>query len=157
MLVTVPQGTHFRERSDKTCDAARRDSKRLRGYRQLNRLMRKAGMHVLIIEDEVMIAMEVEYLLAELGYETFDIAMTPSEAVACALRCRPDLITADYRILEGTGIEAVAAILALMGNVPVVYVTGNRELVVTHTTAPVVEKPISARELAKACRLACGD
>lgn len=103
----------------------------------------------------MMIAMEVEYLLAELGYETFDIAMSPFEAVACALGHKPDLITADYRILEGTGLEAVAAVQAAVGLVPVVYVTGNRDLVTPHSTAPVVEKPIAPSALARACELAC--
>lgn len=103
----------------------------------------------------MMIAMEVEYLLAELGYETFDIAISPLEAVACALGRKPDLITADYRILEGTGLEAVAALQAAVGPTPVVYVTGNRDLVTPVSTAPVVEKPIVPAALARACRQAC--
>ncbi len=117
--------------------------------------MTTQGRHVLIIEDEVMIAMEVEHLLTELGYESFDVAMTPFEAVTCALRHRPDLVTADYRILEGTGVEAVAAIRAAVGLIPVVYVTGNRDLVQELDTAPIVEKPIGARDLERACQSAC--
>ena len=117
--------------------------------------MQNAGSHALIIEDELMIAMEVEYLLAELGYESFDIAMSPTEALTCALGRKPDLITADYRIQEGTGVEAVAAVQDALGPVPVVYVTGNLDLVRAQSTAPIVEKPIGAAALAAACRSAC--
>jgi CheY-like chemotaxis protein len=111
--------------------------------------------HALIIEDEVIIALEVEALLSDLGYLTCDIAASPSEALACATRRRPDLITADYRIVGGTGVEAVSAIVAALGNIPVVFVTGNAEAVAPLTRAPIVDKPIAARSLALACENAC--
>jgi CheY-like chemotaxis protein len=107
--------------------------------------------HALIIEDEMMIAMEVESLLEDLGFDSFSVASTPSEAVACVRERRPALVTADYRILEGTGIEAVAAIVSEIGPVPVVYITGSA----AEIRAPgrcVVEKPIRRSALAEACR-----
>ena len=112
------------------------------------------GKHVLIIEDEMIIALEVEALLMELGYQSFDIAVSAAEALAAAAARRPDLITADYRIVGGTGIEAVAAVAAALGPIPVVYVTGNAEAVALLTHAPIVEKPISPGVFAAACRLA---
>lgn len=65
----------------------------------------------------------------------------------------PDLITADYRIVGGTGIEAVAAIEARLGPIPVVYVTGNADLIEGRSKM-VVDKPISPKRLAEACALA---
>lgn len=110
--------------------------------------------HALIIEDELLIALEVEVLLTEQGFESFDIANSPHAALACALKRLPDLITADYRIEAGTGVEAVAAIEARLGPLPVVFVTANIEQVRedargrAHT---LVDKPISPALLAAAC------
>lgn len=108
--------------------------------------------HALIIEDEMIIALEVQDLLSDLGYATFDVADSPPQAVAAALVRRPDLITADYRIIGGTGLEAVAAIIEAIGEVPVIYVTGNPDIVLRAGLGPVVDKPIALRALAEACR-----
>lgn len=109
-------------------------------------------MHALIIEDEMLIALEIEQLLRELGYDSFDWADSPSVALECARRQRPDLITADLRIIGGTGIEAVSAITGELGDVPVVYVTANADLLKGEPGAKVVSKPIQPRRLAEACR-----
>ncbi|CAN5451630.1 response regulator [soil metagenome] len=111
--------------------------------------------HALIIEDEILIAMEVEALLTEQGFDSFDIAESPQAALDCALKRQPDLITADYRIIGGTGVEAVTAILARLGPIPVVYVTGNADQLGARTRN-VVDKPISPRRLAEACAMATG-
>lgn len=111
-----------------------------------------SGGHALIIEDEAIIALEVEGLLSDLGFTSFDVADCPAQAVAAALARRPDLVTADYRIVDGTGLEAVAAIVRAIGKVPVIYVTGNPDVVLRHGLAPVVDKPITPRALAAACR-----
>lgn len=117
--------------------------------------MDRWGRHALIIEDEMLIAIEVESLLSELGYRTFDFVDSPAQAVAAARARRPDLVTADYRIHGGTGVEAVAGILAAIGHVPVVYVTGNVDSVQGQGDVPVVDKPIQSAALAAACRRAC--
>lgn len=111
--------------------------------------------HALIIEDEMIIALEVEDLLRELGYRSFDVAASPAEAIEQASRHRPDLITADVRILDGTGIEAVKAITERLGEIPYFYVTGNVDML-RGETAGVVEKPISPRAFARACAAAVG-
>ncbi|HEY8618160.1 response regulator [Phenylobacterium sp.] len=108
--------------------------------------------HALIIEDEMIIAIELEHLLREEGYDSFDIADSPPAALEQALRRRPDLITADVRIIGGTGIEAVAEIEARLGKIAVVYVTGNVDMLRSLEAPAVVEKPISPRALTKACR-----
>jgi len=107
--------------------------------------------HVLIIEDEMLIALEIESLLQEMGFGTFDIADSPERAVASAMAHRPDLITADVRIIGGTGVEAVNAIVATLGPVPVVFVTGNVVDLTDQDPFALVEKPISSLSLARAC------
>lgn len=109
--------------------------------------------HVLIIEDEMLIALELECLLADLGFTTFDVADSPTQALVCAKAHRPDLITADYRIIGGTGVDAVASVTASIGNVPVIYVTSNIDMVAGEGQ-PIVEKPIAIRPLATACHQA---
>ena len=113
------------------------------------------GRHALIIEDEILIAIEVESLLEGLGFETFDIADNPAEAVACARARRPDLITADVRIIGGTGIEAVNTIEGDLGPIPHIYVTGNVDMLKTEAPAEVIDKPIMPAKLAAACERAC--
>lgn len=111
--------------------------------------------HVLIIEDEPVIALELEMLLSDLGFTTFDVADLPEDALACARATRPDLITADYRIVAGTGVAAVELITASLGEPRVIYVTGNAGQFDPGDHA-VVDKPISPRALAAACRRALG-
>ena len=113
------------------------------------------GRHALVIEDDMIIALEVEDLLHELGYQSCDIAHSPAEALACAQRRKPQLITADVRIIDGTGIDAVRAICVELGHIPVVYITGNIEMLAGEQAPTVVEKPIRPGALAQACAMAC--
>mgnify|MGYP001091629434 CR=1 FL=1 len=112
--------------------------------------------HALIIEDEILIAYEVQDALARLGFDSFDMASSPGEALAYATAHRPNLITADMRIEDGTGLDAVRAIKAAMGEIPVVYVTANADMLRDEGAAAVVEKPIAWPQLAAACNRACG-
>jgi len=111
--------------------------------------------HVLIIEDEMLIALEIESLLQGIGFGTFDMADSPERALASALAHRPDLITADVRIIGGTGVEAVGAIIAALGPVPVIFITGNVDDLSDQDPFALVEKPISPGSLAMACEWVC--
>jgi CheY-like chemotaxis protein len=111
------------------------------------------GRHALIIEDEMLIALEVESLLHEFGFESCDIADNPRDALRLAMAHRPDLMTADLRILGGTGMEAVDAITEKLGPIPHIYVTGNPDML-QGRSAPVVDKPLTRRAFAAACERA---
>ena len=80
--------------------------------------------HVLIIEDEAMIALDLEALLEREGATSFSFAASEEDAVKAARSRRPDVITSDVTLLEGTGPAAVATIRAAMGRIPVVYISG---------------------------------
>lgn len=79
--------------------------------------------HILIIEDEPFIAMAIQEMLEEEGATSFAFAVTQAEAVESALVHKPDLITSDVSLLEGTGPCAVAQIHEQMGQVPVIFIT----------------------------------
>jgi CheY-like chemotaxis protein len=115
----------------------------------------RPGRHALIIEDEMLIALEVETLLHDFGFESCDIVDNPVDALKSAVAHRPDLISADLRIIGGTGEDAVRAITERLGPVPHIYVTGNADMLTGKTAAPVVDKPLSRRALAEACQRAC--
>lgn len=110
-------------------------------------------MHALIIEDDALIALSLEGLLRERGFNSCAIADTEAEAVAAAARRFPDLITADLRLRAGTGTGAVQTIRARQ-HVPVVYVTGNARDVGDAPADLLVEKPFSAATLTRAIEAA---
>ena len=67
---------------------------------------------VLIIEDEPVIAADIEALVRELGHKVLDIAATRGEAVAAVERGWPGLVLADIQLADGSsGIDAVRDIL----------------------------------------------
>lgn len=86
---------------------------------------------VLIIEDEPVIAADIEALVTELGHKVVDIAATRTEAVEAAARHRPGLVLADIQLADGSsGIDAVKDILARF-DVPVIFITAFPERLLT--------------------------
>jgi CheY-like chemotaxis protein len=86
---------------------------------------------VLIVEDEMLIALDLERLMHDLGHRVIGIVRTHTEALASAKAHRPGLVLADIRLADGSsGIDAVNEIQAL-GRVPVVFVTAYPELLLT--------------------------
>ena len=88
----------------------------------------KPMCHVLIIEDEILVALNLQQLLAEHGATSFDIAETEAEAIQAAIARPPKFISSDVRLKEGTGPKAVQAILHELGAVPVIFVTATPEV-----------------------------
>ncbi len=83
--------------------------------------------HVLIIEDDVLIAMAMQALLADHGATSFDLADCESQAIAAAFDKRPAIIISDVSLRVGTGPAAVEAIQARHGEIPVIFVTATPE------------------------------
>ena len=86
---------------------------------------------VLIIEDEPVIAADIEALVKELGHQVIDIAATRGEAVEAVARHSPGLVLADIQLADGSsGIDAVKDILGRM-DVPVIFITAFPERLLT--------------------------
>lgn len=106
---------------------------------------------ILIIEDEPIIAMDIEDLVLRCGHDVAGIAHTQAEAIALAKETRPGLILADINLGEGgNGMEAVAEIMKTM-SVPVIFVTAYPECLLTGNTLEpsfVITKPFEPLTLA---------
>jgi len=86
---------------------------------------------VMIIEDEPLIAMDIEVLVEGLGHEVAGIARTHSEAAALARRTNPGMILADIQLADGSsGLEAVNELLQEI-DVPVIFITAYPERLLT--------------------------
>ena len=86
---------------------------------------------VLIIEDEPVIAADIEALVKELGHTVVDIAATRTEAVDAVARKTPGLVLADIQLADGSsGIDAVKDILGRF-DVPVIFITAFPERLLT--------------------------
>lgn len=88
---------------------------------------------VLIVEDEPLIAIDLEGLVQSLGHRVTRLARTHSEAVAAARHQRPGLVLADIQLADGSsGLDAVNDIL-LEIDVPVIFITAFPERLLTGT------------------------
>jgi DNA-directed RNA polymerase specialized sigma24 family protein len=86
---------------------------------------------VLIIEDEVLIAMDLEVLVEGLGHRVVGTARTHTEATALAKVKQPGLILADIQLADGSsGLDAVNEMLASFA-VPVIFITAYPERFLT--------------------------
>ncbi|RVT94103.1 response regulator [Sphingomonas crocodyli] len=92
---------------------------------------RQTHARVLIIEDEPIIAMDIEQMVSDLGHDVCAIATTHSEAVAAARAHRPTLVLADVQLADDScGIEAVKDILTDF-RVPTIFITAFPERLLT--------------------------
>ena len=87
---------------------------------------------VMIIEDEAIIAMDIESIVADMGHRVTGIARTRDEAVALGRADAPDLILADIQLADNSsGIDAVNDLLAELGQRPVIFITAFPERLLT--------------------------
>jgi len=86
---------------------------------------------VMIIEDEAIIAMDIETIVRDLGHEVTAIAVTREDAVREAMAERPGLVLADIQLADdSSGIDAVKDILSEI-SVPVIFITAFPERLLT--------------------------
>ena len=109
-------------------------------------------MHAFIIEDDYLIAKDLQDMLDDLGFTKFSFARSEDAAIMCADEENIDLITADVRLLPGDGVNAVEAI-CVKRNLPVLFITAYREeLEERKPGAIVLQKPVKQQDLAAAVR-----
>jgi CheY-like chemotaxis protein len=107
-------------------------------------------LRVLVIEDEVMVALELQDILLELGYGIAGAAGRLPEARALAHAADCDLAVLDLNLC-GERADDVADLLLARG-VPFIFATGYGEerIAERHRSAPVLEKPYTTELLRRA-------
>lgn len=107
---------------------------------------------ILIVEDEMIIALLIERMVSNLGHEVIGKVSSGEDAISVALSEDPDLILMDIR-LQGE-IDGVEAILRIRENknIPVIYISGNtdsayRDKVEQTDYVEFLSKPITISEL----------
>lgn len=109
-------------------------------------------MKILIIEDDLILALSTEMMLKKVGYNQIYKATTGEEAVELAFEISPDILLVDIQLGPGiTGVDAVKQIQIKL-DVPALYITGNsdkvnRELASQTNYIDYMVKPVTFSEL----------
>jgi len=107
---------------------------------------------VLIVEDEIIVADDLEWQLGKIGYEVTAVAASGEEAVTAAVRDQPDIVLMDFQ-LQGrmNGIEAATVIQSRTGAAvifitafPAMYLAGSEQM---RPPGICVSKPFSTVQL----------
>ena len=110
-------------------------------------IARQLATDVVIIEDEPLIALDLERLVTALGHRVVKIARTERQAIEAVRRARPGLILADIQLADGSsGLDAVNEILRTF-TVPVIFVTAYPQRLLTGTRPEptfLITKPFHA-------------
>lgn len=117
------------------------------------------SIRILVVEDESILALDVEDILNHLGYEVTGLAIDAEEAMASIAQCSPDLVLMDVRIQGAIdGIEAARQIWEQF-RLPVVFLTASTDeatlqrIKTVHTFGYIV-KPFSMQKLETKIRIA---
>lgn len=107
------------------------------------------ALDVLVIEDEAIIAKDIELIVSDLGHRVIGPARTQEEAVSLALKTRPAVVVADVKLADGSsGILAVNEMLKSI-DAAVIFVTAVPQWLQTGELEPVlvIPKPYSVEEI----------
>jgi CheY-like chemotaxis protein len=123
---------------------------------------KKSMKSILIVEDEMILAMNTKFTLEGAGYRVTGIAISGEEALSMVERERPDLVLVDIT-LNGkmNGIVAAKRMIEELG-IPVIYLTGNADdgtLDRAKSTNPagILQKQTEENKLASIVKKLLGD
>jgi len=115
-------------------------------------ISRQVATDIMIIEDEPLIAMDLEEMVQDLGHTVTGIARTKDEAVDLFAKTKPRMVLADIQLADNSsGIDAVNEILQT-DDIPVIFITAFPERLLTGDRPEptfLVTKPFSP-EMVKA-------
>jgi two-component system, response regulator PdtaR len=83
------------------------------------------GLRILIVEDELILAMDLEDALVSAGYEVVGLAADMHQALELAEEHRPQLAIMDVNLARGTNGIETARHLRERFDVPSLFVSGN--------------------------------
>jgi CheY-like chemotaxis protein len=109
-------------------------------------------LRILIVEDEILIALELESLLQDLGHDVVGMAASSGEALSLGQELKPDLAFVDIHLADGpTGVD-VARQLAAQHQVTVLFMTANTKRIPEDFAGAwgVIAKPYTERGVREA-------
>jgi CheY-like chemotaxis protein len=109
--------------------------------------LRTSGLRVLLVEDEIMVALLLEDMLAELGHKVVGPVARLKQALEMAQQEPLDVAILDVNI-NGNEVYPVAEALAAR-DIPFAFVTGygGKGLRALYCDRPTLQKPFRRREL----------
>ena len=123
---------------------------RQRLYDAEEQIQNQLATDVLIIEDEPIVALDLERLVRELGHHVTGVAATRSEAATITAAQTPGLVLADVRLADGSsGVDAVGDILRRF-DIPVIFITAFPDQLLTgdrREPAFLIIKPFREEEV----------
>jgi len=124
--------------------------------------IRSEVKRVLIVEDDFVIAMDMEGALAEAGFDVLDVAGNADDAVELAGSLRPDIVVMDVRLPgERNGVDAALELFTRFG-LRCIFASGHAnetdrqraEAARPHTW---LSKPFAMRDLVQSVRRALSE
>ncbi|MGO4572507.1 response regulator [Microvirga sp. 2TAF3] len=110
------------------------------------------SLRILIVEDEILIALELESLLQDMGHDVVGVAASSGEALDLGQDLKPDLAFVDIHLADGpTGVD-VARHLASQLDVTVLFMTANAKRIPEDFAGArgVISKPYTERGVREA-------
>ena len=108
--------------------------------------MPRTVRRILIVEDQAILGMELEFALVDAGHEVVGIAADARHALALAAEAKPDLAIVDINLRDGrTGLSVAQKMASGLG-VTVLFATAEPELIPEQFggACGVVAKPYSS-------------
>src|SRR6516165_5685604 len=94
-------------------------------------------MHILIVEDEAIITMDLATLVVDFGHTVCGTADSASRAIKQAADSRPDLVLMDIRLANGSsGIDAARELHARYG-LRCIFLSANLDELTERSLAPL--------------------
>lgn len=115
------------------------------------------GKKVLIVEDEIFVALEIEQIVEDAGFTVGAIAADRAAALEAADAC--DIALVDLNLRDGPTGPQIGMELASRHGIRVIYVTANPSQIGDAAVAAlgVITKPFRARSVSAALHLAAED
>ena len=109
---------------------------------------------VLIVEDEIFVALEIEQIVEDAGFAVSAIAADRESALVAARDC--DIALVDLNLRDGPTGPAIGMELAVQFGVRVIYVTANPAQIgdAAQAALGVITKPFRPHSIAETLRLA---
>lgn len=110
------------------------------------------SLRILVVEDEILIALELESLLQDAGHEVVGIATSCEDALAMGRKLAPDLAFVDIHLTDGpTGVDVCRHLTSELG-VTTLFMTANAKRIPEDFAGAcgVIAKPYTERGVREA-------